>query len=184
MATKRLTIFQRGQILKRLLEHRFSKEEADLAAAGLTLGGRVYLDVYDLALREQMAALPGGFLPLDNQMTVQFGNHVVRVTLAQRHRLAYDHKGFHAVAKVYPPEHKLTLAWEELEARESDYHQRYQEARDLARAMLASVTTVKKLLEVWPEVEPFLKLTEAEAPDRTLPVVPIEGLNARLGLPV
>jgi len=44
------------------------------------------------------------------------------------------------------------------------------------------VTTVNKLIQVWPEVEQFARPFAVESPSRAI-ALPIKDLNARLGLP-
>lgn len=50
-----------------------------------------------------------------------------------------------------------------------------------ARAMVDSVATVKKLLEVWPEAAELVP--EKLAPEKQLPAVPVGELNTLIGLP-
>lgn len=49
------------------------------------------------------------------------------------------------------------------------------------RGLLDGITTIKKLLEVWPEARELLPATEAKAAN--LPTVLVSSLNAAIGLP-
>lgn len=54
-------------------------------------------------------------------------------------------------------------------------------ARNKLGIFLSSVSTMKKLKELWPEGEPFwLQLSDTP---RTLPAIPISEINNILGLP-
>lgn len=51
------------------------------------------------------------------------------------------------------------------------------------RGALLGFTTVKKLLEAWPEAAELLPDDSPDKPKTTLPAVPVADLNAMLGLP-
>jgi len=55
------------------------------------------------------------------------------------------------------------------------------EVRNEARSILASVTTVKRLIEAWPEVEPMIP--KASKPTALMPLKSIENLNKLVPLP-
>lgn len=48
--------------------------------------------------------------------------------------------------------------------------------------ILKSVTTVKQLLDVWPEVEKYLPCTAKSIDNRSLPMVQVQQLNDKLEL--
>lgn len=99
-----------------------------------------------------------------------------------RRRVAYKHNGS-VIVKNYDPSDPIANAvinWID-EQRAVSVH--IHEARKLAIATMDAFTTVEKLIEGWPEVEPFTRNYQAPAPVQ-LPAIPIGKLNGMLGLPV
>ena len=180
--TVKLTTGIRDSVLHQLLEHRFEKEEQGLGAAQEQLA----LDAYDLlfpdALRKQLEALPEGFVPTNVQVRVKLGDSRYYRHLnfprgiRKRVRAADDNKVF-----LLEPDHPIYVRLFELEARESALEEAKDLARHQANAALNSVTTVAKLVSVWPEVAPFVQ-KYIDAPKPTLPALPIPSLNQMLNL--
>ena len=177
----RLNDVIRAQILEAVLQHAFGEREKKLAAERLAMGDYAYKDVYDAKLRRQMAAMPAGFLPENDDLGIQFeGIGFTRLPLAEPRRIADSHRC--GAAKVYDSDHQLTLRYRDRsEARDAVGAER-REARIRAKTVLGSVTTVKKLIEVWPEVRQFAEPWLVESPSRAL-ALPIQDLNRALGLP-
>lgn len=67
------------------------------------------------------------------------------------------------------------------EAMEKDLQERERALRAKVKAVIESVTTVGRLVEVWPEVQDFLPEVMA-GPKGNLPATLISDLNAELGL--
>lgn len=180
--TVKLTNGIRESVLHQLLKHRFEKEEQELKAAQEQLA----LDAYDMllpeALRKQLEALPEGFVPTNTEVRVKFGDTRYYSHLnfpkgvSKRVRSADNSKTF-----LLEPDHPIYIRHFELEARESALKEAKDLARSQANAALNSVTTVAKLVSVWPEVAPFVQ-KYIDAPKPTLPALPIPSLNQMLNL--
>lgn len=84
--------------------------------------------------------------------------------------------------RVYDAKHPLTARYDAWKKAQDDLDAEKSKAKSSAEAVLNSVTTVKKLIEVWPEVEQFARPFAVESPSRAI-ALPIRELNARLGLP-
>ena len=78
-------------------------------------------------------------------------------------------------------DHPLSIRIEQLDAEERTINEQRQSLRADVRAAVNSVTTVKRLLEVWPEVKELLPTYAA--PTKNLPAIKVEALNAAIGLP-
>ncbi len=181
MATVRLTKYVREQILNALLAHAFDAREKALEAEKFALGDAVYNDIYPEPLRKQMAALPDGFLLTDSDVKVQFdGQRFTHVYFGERRLIAKSHE--YSAARVYDAKHPLTARYDAWKKAKDDLDTEKSKAKSSAEAVLGSVTTVKKLIDVWPEVEPFAAPFNKESPCRAV-AVPIQKLNAALGLP-
>lgn len=83
---------------------------------------------------------------------------------------------------VFAADHPLVLQFGQLENRKADLKSKRGTLKQQVQAVLASVTTVKKLLEVWPEAKELLPQNVEEAKPQ-LPALPIADVNALIGLP-
>ena len=80
-------------------------------------------------------------------------------------------------------DHPLTLEWERLRGVKADVDALAESVEANVRGMLANFTTVKKLLETWPEAQELLPPDKGSAPSINLPAVQVSSLNALIGLP-
>jgi hypothetical protein len=78
-------------------------------------------------------------------------------------------------------DHPLTVEFEALGTIEADLNDRRNKLKYDVRAMVNSVTTVARLLAVWPEAKELIP-TYAVQP-KNLPAVNVEQLNSAIGLP-
>lgn len=177
----RLSSFIREQVLVAVLNHAFEAREKAQEAEKIALGDAVYNDTYPEAVREQMAALPNGFLPVSTGLKVQFeGRTLAQLPFGGRRRIAHTHE--YNAAKVYDSKHPLAVRYGAWKDAEGALKRERRDAESSAKAVLESVTTVNKLIQVWPEVEPFARFYAVESPSRAV-ALPIKDLNARPGLP-
>lgn len=179
----RLSGYVRDQIVNALLNHAFSAREADLKNTEAELAKLVYDDVYPPALRRTMAALPAGFLPEQNCLSLEFDGEYTRLSWgdeSQNRRVSHDHSGYRAVAKQYPPKDSLSRCFFDLQAKQALLAKDMKAAKAKAYGVLKSCSTVGALLKRWPEVEPFVPGDHTP----NLPAVPVKQLNKTFGLPV
>lgn len=177
----RLSNYIRKQVLNAVLKHAFEAREKALEAEKFALGDAVYNDIYPEPLRKQMDALPDGFLPTGGDVKVQFeGQRFTHVYFGERRRIAKSHE--YNAAVVYDAKHPLTVRYDAWKKAQDDLDAEKSKAKSSAEAVLESVTTVNKLIQVWPEVEQFARPFAVESPSRAI-ALPIKDLNARLGLP-
>ncbi|OJY66411.1 MULTISPECIES: Nmad5 family putative nucleotide modification protein [unclassified Rhizobium] len=193
----RLTKDIREAIAKDLIKHRFEDAVKNVYAQRAALADAVYRDIYTKTQREQIEALPDGMLPTVDDLSVNFGTsytHVYfsgysygdlnKVVSADRtgsyRRVYYKHKG--GSVKVYDATHKLAVEYDRLSGVAADLVNEIDVARRSAIAAMASVGTIKRLIEAWPEVAPFARRFDVERPQ--LPMVQTDKLNKILDLPV
>ena len=177
----RLTQSMRDTIERRLLDHRFAAEEKAIKEERAALGEAVYRDLYPKKVLDQMEALPNGWLPESQSISVRFGDGIGNYQgfrFEQSRRLQERHEG---TAKVYDEKAPLAKRYAALKDREAALKSDTQEASKKARAVLNSVTTLKRLVEVWPEVAPFVKGLGDDG-SKGVPAVPIKELNETLNL--
>ncbi|MEG0281210.1 MAG: Nmad5 family putative nucleotide modification protein [Morganella sp. (in: enterobacteria)] len=83
---------------------------------------------------------------------------------------------------LFPADHKLSKRFTQIIDKEAGIEKREVEIKANVKAALDSVTTIKKLISVWPEVKEILP--ESEQLERVmLPAVKVENLNSLIGLP-
>jgi hypothetical protein len=197
----RLTNYTREQITNAVLTHRFSEATETLIADRAAFAEEIYSDVYRKSDRERMASLPNGWLPEEDQINVQFGDQRGYESLDYRGHLYGSlnktrkagakgdptfrrvlNKHYRRCAKVYGDDHRLTKKYHELQASQKELFRQYEEAKRQVEAAVASASTINKLVEVWPEVEPFARAFDT-APLK-VPAIPTDKLNKLLDLPV
>lgn len=83
---------------------------------------------------------------------------------------------------VFEADHALTIRFHELENAAKDLDDRADTLKTQVRAVVNSVSTVKQLLNVWPEAKELLPATVEESKSK-LPAVQVETLNTLIGLP-
>lgn len=101
----------------------------------------------------------------------------------------YDDKG-HYIRKLtpyqydclVPAEHELTKRANQLQKQKSSLSNKKNTIHIKVEAMLNSVKTVEKLLKVWPEASELIPKDAQQKVITNLPAVPIEDLNALIGL--
>lgn len=86
---------------------------------------------------------------------------------------------------AYDASHEFSKRAEVLTAARADLIKEIESARASTRSTLEQVTTVQRLIVLWPEVEAFARayLNEETAAKALLPVIARERLNETLGLP-
>lgn len=204
MASTRLTTHIRDSLMNSLLKRAFKKRGEDLVKRCADYADRLYRDAMgkDLA---QITALPDGWLQSDDDIKVQLGAEIKQVhfigtlgnwglpdifrnagivenTDKKWRRFPSKLKG--AVVKQYPGDHALVEEFQKLDNEWNELKGEMERAKKVAMAAMNSVSTVKKLIDVWPEVEEFAKhyLEDGER-KAILPAIPRDQLNTLLNLP-
>lgn len=143
--------------------------------------------------RKRLAAAPDGWFPKDTKVkvAVEETNEVIEITFAEAQRVPYEvHNNRHGthIASIIKPDHPYMAARNAVrdakaikEAMDKDLQERERALRAKVKAVIESVTTVGRLIEVWPEVQDFLPEVMA-GPKGNLPATLISDLNAELGL--
>lgn len=187
MTTVRLSNDLRDKIAKELMARAFDKREAALKQTEGKLAKDIYLSLYPAAVRRKMTSLGQHFFETTSHITVQAGGDFIRLNLPE----AFDgkreqvligehHSGYHHVMEVYDAKHEFTNRIRTLQYAKTKLKEDKEQARAEVRGALFSVSTVNRLIKVWPEVEPVVKKL---VPTKSgLPALPIEALNSRFGL--
>lgn len=194
-------------IVRRALQHRFSFGVYELINAQREFSHAFYNDVYNVETRNKMLALPEGWLPSATGIYGRFGTDWDQITFDGRWGLDRDatqcisekhekmlkgipssfpvlskHNGYGLVIKAYPGNHKMTDKHRDLVNRRSDQLEQIRSAKKVLEVALGSVSTINRVLENWPDLEPFCKDLVPVTPN--LPAVTRTQINAMLDLPV
>lgn len=199
----RLTNYIRETLALEIMRHRFADEIEAFVAARKSFASDVYDDLYRKAEREKIDALPSGWLPEANSISVQFGDTSssyatlsfsgsVHGTFSRLRKKSTEKtetidrrflsKHVRHCAKVYAPDHRLSVRYQTLQAASKDLGERISAAEKQAEAAVNSVTTLPALLKAWPEIEPFTQSFFANP--TKLPAIPVGRLNEIFKLPV
>lgn len=184
MSSVKLNNRLRNAISHDMLRHRFEKEEERVGKLFFNLADDVYNDVYVLDTRLQMQSLPKGWLPKASALSVQFGagsSNFVRLRFPNGENRVVLTKHQSSCARRYADSHILTLRWIQYGDARDALKSARGEAQTEVAAILGSVTTTKRLAEIWPQAVPFIR-NHISDENRNLPSVAIAQVNALLNL--
>lgn len=196
MPSTKLTTVMRERIVADLLVHRFRKPADKLVKDRAAFALKLYREVYPRAVLTKMDALPEGWLPTNAEIRARLGTHyesfpfdgslygkvwtVASKTEAVWKRVRAQDAG--GCLLSLEATHPLSLAGVDLDKRRNELATSIDAAKRQAESAVSGVTTIARLIELWPECEPFARKHEtARAP---LPALPTASLNALLDLPV
>ena len=178
VASYRLTNYDRDKILSRALDAGFEKEAAVLAKRETAIATRCYNAVFSAETRKKIAAVPDGWLPTLERLSFNVGGLHICFKVSELFRVPDDKR----CDRLGTIKDQATIdAVNQYLADKKDHTDRYSRARTQAKAILWSVTTAKKLVEVWPESKPFLQGIGVAA-EAKVPAAQITALNKMLGL--
>lgn len=83
---------------------------------------------------------------------------------------------------LFAAEHEITTRFDEVFAAEAKLEARKKDIETTVWAALNSVTTIKRLIEVWPESKELIP-DGVDTAKQTLPALKVEDLNRLIGLP-
>jgi hypothetical protein len=201
MTSTRLTNDIRESLTRDIMRHRFTADVDDLLATQAAFAMRVYDDLFNADMRTAMSALPDGWLNDSDDIGVQFGyvggsNVYTRLwfsgyltgSLGQlqtkrdtKKTMRVPASKAHGCVKVYDPSHPLSKDFDRIRIRTKSLRENVDTAKRSVETALNAVTTIKRLVETWPEVAEFAKKYDTEKPQ--LPALPTEHLNQLLRLP-
>lgn len=180
MATVKLTKAMRNEIIFSItaegIVQRIKDCEVELRKAGTAVIKSVLKEYWDT-----MYSLPEGFFSIDTSFYLEREE-----ILTESIRCPACYKFGNIIG------FSILTATDEQKAAIDNYRIMRKKYNDLRRekghieieanSILNSVSTVKQLLEVWPEVEKYLPYTAKSVDNRSLPMVQVRQLNDKLEL--
>lgn len=183
MASVRLTDHIRELICKDIIDHSFGAQGKKIYADRMALANMVYERKYDTATRSKMNALPQGWLDTDIYVGVQFGEgrfNYCRLPMSKAQRFPHEDCGKTLLRLEATDD--LAVEHERISQVEAAWKSETAQRGAEVKAILNSVSTMKQLLDTWPEVKPFCE-SRIPADNRTTALAPrLHVLNAQLGL--
>lgn len=195
--THRLNKSMRDEIVTRMLKHRFKAEIEKYYDATAKLANKIYADIFDTATQTQLVLLPVGWVPEPDHIGVYLGpsytnvyfggdvyagSEIRQLVAPERLNRRVPNKMASGCAKVYEARHDLAIQHSKLEAQKSKLIEEIKQTKVQCESAVRQVTTVERLVEVWPESVIFVA-DYLKAEPRQLPTVRTEELNALLRLP-
>ena len=145
----RLSNYIREQVRDAILAHSFSDREKALDAREKELALEFYNDLYPEAVRAHMNALPNGFLEVRSSIRVQVvGESYHSLDLPEKKRVADCWCWSRNPGKVYDADHPLGEKLRTYLKDRAQFKREREEAKTEAWAVLESVTTVNKLIQM------------------------------------
>lgn len=200
----RLSTNIKESLWRKLCERSFQKQAEAIVKEQAEFAARVYDECFSEKDRKRMYDLPEGWMPSDGDIKVQLASTVTQFYFwGSGSNYSIPEHMRHAGAKVLDVPNKrfpsrlkgnvcgvfdggtpIAEAWTALQAKQADLCRTIDEAKRAAMVVMNSATTVKRLIDIWPEAEEFAKkyLDNGER-KALLPAVSVERLNALLGLP-
>ena len=197
--SERLTADTRKHIVDCMIRHRFGDEIDKLVSQRADLALAIYIDVFPRKIRDQMNVLPDGWLPTSNNITVNIQGHYTSlyfsgkfnfgstinkyITNRQSERMRFPTNKLGRAVKNYGADTTIAQRYAEIRAQEDILEEQVVTAHHVATKVVNSVRTTGRLVEIWPEVKPFLP-PPSKKQNNLLPAVPVETLNETFRLPV
>lgn len=196
MASIRLTNSIRETIVSGMLDRKFALDiveiqeiEEQLRRAKEELEGVAYSAAFSPEERQRLNSAPAGYFPeRDGVYGADEDGQVFFIRFDEKRRIPYENYQRGLPVRIFSdsdPYRKLVFNYEETKTRhdnlQGDLELKRRDLRTKAMGVLNSVTTVAKLVEVWPEVSDFLP-EENSGPEGGVPAVLISDLNQAFGL--
>lgn len=178
----RLRNFDRDDIVRRAMKATFEKQYDKFQKKESKLLRRAYNLAFTRRERSLAKKLGPKWFVLDNSLRVVFSNGV-SVWLNGRNNFDGDKFPMPRQREhVVITDAKLEAEILELKEAQDKLHQKESEAKVKLRALLNSVTTIDKLLDVWPEGKEFFQSYLVTNDKRNLPAIQVADINDLLGL--
>lgn len=173
----KITNFTRECIVLSAIQVSFDPVKQKLNEEEDALMAEAYSFIYSATERRISASLPAGWLKVSKALTLNVDGRKIELKGATPLPVRYDHGREHGSIPAGDLASRINAHAEKRE----DVKVAIGDARSKLSAMLSSISTMKKLQEVWPEGLPFYERflnQQAILP----PAVRVEDVNKSLGI--
>lgn len=179
--TMRLAQYTKDEIIRRAVKAAFEREEAKLKKAEDRLARLAYDAIIPKAEQKLAAQMPPHWLNSACTLNLNVAGQHISLTLEKASPIPMrpkDSGGYnrHGTILAGPLATEIDAHLAAL----ADKKKRKDAAESALTQMLSSITTLKRLAEVWPEGRQFYKHLEGLTAE--LPMIPVAKVNAMLGL--
>lgn len=178
----RITKYDREQMVKAIAKHGFEKQLAQVDSELVALADKFYTDIFGAA-QKHIKALPKGFCYSSSSFNINVNGQNRPLSMSENRSLPYRASYSRETIAVYEDGHELVVELNTLTNKKEKLVSERKAAERNANAVFESVTTYKKLWQVWPESHEILKDFDVAPTEPMLPSAPIKALNSALGLP-
>lgn len=183
MSTQRLNGYIRDAITKAVMSKTNFQQNIDKLKEQYFTAEEVYEAFYTKAVRDKMYALPEGWLEEHESCYVSFGGQRLYMYFEKNDSGKRQSKRFlnkDNGSMVFPVDHKLTVKFTKNFQEKQKLEEELYRFQCKVEATLRSVTTVPKLLTVWPELKDIVppELFYYDSPQ--LPAIITEDLNKHI----
>ena len=178
----RITKYEREQMVEVVLVHGFSEKLAAVNAELSALGDKIYAEIFKESLKH-IDALPNDFAYSSRSFNINVNGQVRPIRTTGHKRLPHNASYSRDFIAVMADAHELVVELNQLTDKKEKIEAAKRDAKRNAIAVLDSVTTYKKLWQIWPESHEILKRFDRAPTEPMLPSAPIKDLNSALGLP-
>lgn len=170
-----LTNDMRDKIVTNVLKATFDERNQVHKQQGHDIALAFYTDVFGAKMIADMNAIPNGWLPTVQKFSIKVAGEWAEIHLAEFMRVPATKTG--GCWAVYEATHELVDLYAAWKNAEDDLKKQKGELKVKVRALLDSVTTIKKLLEAWPEAVDYLPPPPAPT---AVPAIRADELNATI----
>lgn len=181
MASPKLTTSIRDKIIHNALKNAFAVEKAQIAEEKVAFAKMVYDHVVPAEHQEILSKVPACYLNRGSNVSFRLrapgASAYTRINVSMGEERPQSHELFYN--NIHIEDAAIDAAWSAIHERERQVENATSELREKISQVVWSVSTVKRLLEVWPEGKEFIPAS-ATAPAASLPAVVVTGLNEML----
>lgn len=175
----RLTNDMRTSICAELLSRRFSESLAQLAADKQAFADQLYGSWFSPDERALIDKSPVEWFSYTETVGFSYQGSSYSVEMSTTRRVPENHCRYRN-NDLCP---KMSKAWQKWKEKDKALTDKRYDLKQKCMAVMNSVTTVARLIEIWPELKAFVP-AEGKGPAMcTALSIPMKELNADLGLP-
>lgn len=168
-------------MLNTLLDNAFADDLQKAQQYRLNAGEKIYQDIYGEHLIA-MESLPKGWLEKSHYFFVCISGERHSIDLNEARIIGVRHHEYYHQAKLYVGDEPVVLDYLKCNKEQDDIKDKRSIMCREVTALLESVTTFKKLWEIWPECKPLLEKYAVKPVPSLFPAVQIKNINDGLGL--
>lgn len=181
----RLTNEIRNEICEKAIEESFAKKKAALKKEEAKLGMKLYKSVFKPSELAKLDSLDEKWIVRDRCLRFNCQGYDLRFNIADKEEdgvpvpVSKRDYGCRSLGNITG---EIAMEAQAFANKKQDASKEEDRARRALMAVLHSVSTVKRLAEVWPEGAKFYNIYLAEVEKTGVPAIKMQELNAMLGL--